>query len=225
MGSRQGQGVPMLPLVVSMVFGTLVVAPLLVSGFVAPIMLVVAFVAVVAGLLGVRWLHTLSTAKAASIIGVRGAKFAEAVSSLDLLCPGCGYDLTGVSTDRCPECGVDLELVVREQIDLGRAVLDGPGVSERDMRGIEPATARVLGLAVMLPALVAPSAVIVHKAVASHDPAIFSIGCLLFMVGSAWHWLRKRFEQDLPRQRTEALLSMGLVSGFIVIVSLIDLAY
>lgn len=215
----------MLPLVVSMAFGTVVVAPLLVSGFVAPIMLVVACFVVVAGLLGARWLYKLSTAKAASIVGVRGAEFAQVVSGLELPCPGCGYDLTGVSTDRCPECGVDLELVVREQVDVDRVVLDGPGVSERDMRGIEPATARVLGLAAMLPAVVAPSAIIVHKAVMSNVPAIFSIGCLLFMGCSVWHWLRKRFEEDLPRQRTEALLSMGFVSGFVVLASLIDLAY
>ncbi len=31
----------------------------------------------------------------------------------DIVCPGCGYNLRGLRSDRCPECGDELELSLK----------------------------------------------------------------------------------------------------------------
>jgi hypothetical protein len=52
------------------------------------------------------------------------------VDPTGLLCHGCGYDLTGNESDRCPECGaalVDLDALVQDA--TGQAPL-GPGPAE-----------------------------------------------------------------------------------------------
>lgn len=41
-----------------------------------------------------------------------GAELRSYLAERDVACPGCGYNLRGLSTDRCPECNQHLELRV-----------------------------------------------------------------------------------------------------------------
>lgn len=213
-------------LIGAMAFGLLGLAPLVLWGLFFPPALVLALVAA-AGVL-FAFMHTTKRDKgiAATRIGVRGRRFSELVRPTGLACPRCAYDLAGADSDRCPECGEDLELIVRTQIHYEfTETSGGPGISERDMRGLNAPTAKVLGFAIMLPAFVSPAAIVVFKAANGSAPAIFSAASVLYVSYSAWRWWRRNLGDDLPRQRNEALLGLALVAVLAVVSSLIDLAY
>lgn len=213
-------------LIGAMAFGLFGLAPLVLWGFVFPPALFLA-VAAAAGVL-FALVHATRRDKgvAATHIGVRGRRFSELVRPTGLACPRCSYDLAGADGDRCPECGEDLELIVRTQVYHEFVESNaGPGVSQRDMRGLTAPTAKVLGYAIMLPAMVSPAAVVVFKATASRAPAIFSAASLLYVSYASWRWWRRNLGDDLPRQRNEALLGLALVAVLSVVCSLIDLAY
>jgi len=42
----------------------------------------------------------------------------EFLADRDVPCPGCGYNLRGVATDKCPECGAVLELEIKRRRPL-----------------------------------------------------------------------------------------------------------
>jgi hypothetical protein len=213
-------------LVAAMALGALALAPLLVIALAWwPATIAVAVIVVVAVLI-FRHLASRDKGIAATRIGVRGKRFAEFVRPTGLACPRCAYDLAGAEGDRCPECGEELELIVRTQVHYEFVQnAAGPGISERDMRGLAADTARVLGLAILLPAIIAPAGIIATKASGGRSPAIFSMAALAYMGYAAWRWWRRRFAEDLPRQRTEAVLALGLTGCLAVVCSLIDLAY
>ncbi len=213
-------------LIGAMAFGFFILTPLVSWGFFFPPAFLVALVA--AAIVLFLLVRTAKRDKgiAATRVGVRGARFAELVKPTGLACPRCSYDLAGAESDRCPECGEDLELIVRTQVHYEFVESQhGPGISERDMRGLNAPTANVLGYAIMLPALVGPAAVVVFKASEGRSPALFSIGGLAYVAWSAWGWWRRRLEDDLPRQRNEAVLGLAIVAVLAIVCSLIDLAY
>lgn len=52
------------------------------------------------------WRHWMPEGKS-SLMAETTAAMSE--SDLDLLCPECGYDLRGISSERCPECGQPID--------------------------------------------------------------------------------------------------------------------
>jgi hypothetical protein len=66
---------------------------------------------------------------------------------------------------------------------------------------------------------------VAFKASEGRSPALFSIGSVAYVAWSAWQWWRRRLEDDLPRQRNEALLGLAIVAILAIVCSLIDLAY
>lgn len=213
-------------LIGAMAFGLFALAPLVLWGLFFPPVLVLAPVAAAGVLFAMVRAARRDKGIAATRIGVRGRRFSELVRPTGLACPRCSYDLAGADGDRCPECGEDLELIVRTQVHYEFTESNvGPGISERDMRGLTAPTAKVLGCGIMLPALVAPAAIIAFKATTTNSPALFSVAGLLYVAYSAWRWWQRRFEDDLPRQRSDAVLGLGLVAVLVVVFSLTDLAY
>jgi len=213
-------------LIGAMAFGLFGLAPLVLWGLFFPPALILALAAAAGVLSALVRLARRDKGVAATRIGVRGRRFSELVPSTGLACPRCSYDLVGADGDRCPECGEDLELIVRTQVHHEFIQSNaGPGISQRDMRGLTAPTAKVLGFTIMLPAFVAPLGVVVFKATDSRAPAIFSVASVLYVTYAALRWWRRDLGDDLPRQRNEALLGLALVALLSVVCSLIDLAY
>ncbi|MGD1914716.1 MAG: hypothetical protein ACFCBV_00810 [Phycisphaerales bacterium] len=209
----------------AMAYGLLIIGPLVAWAMYWPPAFVVVGVAVAGFLAIVEAARRRDVGEVANRIGVRRERFAQLARASGLACPRCGYDLAGAEGDRCPECGEDLEIVVRVQLHYEFVENAGPGISQRDMRGLSAPAVRAMGLAAMLPAIVVPAGVLAHKAFDRGTPAVFAGACLLYMVFSALRWWRRRFDQDLPRQRTEALMSTAAISAVAALISLVDLAF
>ena len=226
MGRRAAPGrVGLIALALAMCLGLFVLAPLLLWALWWPPAFTVLLVVGLAAIVLLDYLRKRDVSVASTRIGVRGRRFAELVGTTGLPCPRCGYDLAGADSDVCPECGEEMEIVVRTQLHYEVIESQGPGISERDMRGLSAPAVRVLGLAVLLPAIVGPAGIVVHKAASRGLPAVFAGGCLVYMLYLMVQWVRKDFEAELPRQRTEALLSTGLVAALAILISFVELAF
>ena len=209
----------------AMAYGLFVIAPMVAWAAFWPPAFVVATVAAVAFIAIVEAGRRRDRGPAATRIGLRRERFAEVVRIAGLPCPRCGYDLVGADGDRCPECGEDLEFVVRTQLHYEFVENSGPGISDRDMRGLSAPAVRAMGFAAMLPAIVIPAGIVAHKAFSRGAPAVFAGACLIYMVFTAFRWWRRKFDQELPRQRTEALMSTAAISAVAALISLVDLAF
>ncbi|OAB56708.1 hypothetical protein AY599_28005 [Leptolyngbya valderiana BDU 20041] len=213
-------------LIAAMAVGLFVLGPLTLLSIAWAPAIIPAFVIAVVVIYVLSTIARQDKGIASTRVGVRGKRFAELVRPTGLSCPRCGYDLSGASDDRCTECAEDLELIVRTQVHYELVESGtGPSHSDRDMRGLAADTAAVLGYAILLPALVAPASIIVMKAASGRTPAIFSMAAVVYMGWSAWRWWRRQFSDDLPRQRTEAVLSLALVAGLSIVCAAIDLLY
>ena len=226
MGSKGAPGrIGLLSLVAAMAYGLFVLAPLVIWGLVWPPAFVVVLVAAIGAVLFLDVARRRDRGVAATRIGVRRDRFAELVKAAGLPCPRCGYDLAGAENDRCPEYGEQLELVVRTQLHYEFVESVGPGISDRDMRGLAAPAVRWCGVAVLLPAIVTMVGIIMHKATSKGTPAVFAGGCLAYMLFVVFRWWRRKFDEDLPRERTEALFSTAGIAAVAVLVSLADLAF
>lgn len=208
----------------AMAFGFFVLAPIGVVGFWWPL----AWALVIALAVGmiVLLVHVMRKDKGIAVtrIGVRGERFAEITRAYGLACPRCGYDLSGADKDRCPECGEELEVVVRTQVYAEFIQQNhGKGISDRDMRGLTADATKWLGVLLLFPAFFVPAGIVVQKAVIREQPAIIAGACAVFVGWTAWRWWRRRFEDDLPRQRSEAVIGLLVLAVVAIVVSLGDL--